>query len=114
MLTAHRGDWMRKALGFAHLDGKVMAEYLGVDDATISRWLNGKRTPGKQTLRLWAIRTGVPMSYLETGIIPKGWNGPRDDGPSEDFRKITVRLLAPFKESNVTRINFRTDMRKAA
>ncbi len=71
-LTPHQGDWMRKALTVHGLTNKEMAEYLEVDAATVSRWINGKQPANKQTLRLWALRTGVPLSYLETGIIPDG------------------------------------------
>lgn len=34
---------------------------------TVSRWINGHKVPSKQTRRLWALRTGVPLEWLETG-----------------------------------------------
>lgn len=77
-LAFHQGDWMKKALDHAHVSSKSMAEYLDVEPATVSRWLNGKRHPSKQTLRLWALRTGVPLDYLETGRIDD--DTPRPDG----------------------------------
>lgn len=70
-LAPHQGDWMKKALDVAGISAKSMAEYLGVEPETVSRWLNRKRSPSLQTLRLWAMRTGIPMSYLQTGIIPE-------------------------------------------
>ena len=80
-LAFHQGDWMKKALDVASVSSKSMAEYLGVEPATVSRWLNGKRAPSKQTLRLWALRTGVPLSYLETGSLANE-ESPRPDGPA--------------------------------
>lgn len=78
-LAFHQGDWMKKALDAAGVSSKDMAQYLDVEPATVSRWLNGKRTPNKQTLRLWAMRTGVPLHYLETGELDT--EAPRPDGP---------------------------------
>ena len=45
-----------------------MADYLDVNRMTVSRWINGRVTPSKQTLRLWSLRTGVPLEWLETGL----------------------------------------------
>jgi len=69
-LVFHQGDWMKKALVAAKLPAKDMADYLEVDVATVSRWLGGKQRPSKQTLRLWALKTGAPLEYLETGRLP--------------------------------------------
>lgn len=69
-LTFHQGDWMRKALIVADMTALEMAEYLEIAPATVSRYLNGKRPAPINTLRVWALRTGVPLSYLKTGIIP--------------------------------------------
>jgi transcriptional regulator with XRE-family HTH domain len=99
LLAQHRGDWMRKALGLEHLTGIQMAEFLEVDEATVSRWLNGKSRAGKQTLRVWAMRTGAPLSYLETGIIPEGWTGPNGT-PSENTEKLRFHNL--HSRDNVT------------
>lgn len=80
-LAFHKGDWMRKALEYAGLSSKDMAEYLDVTPATVSRWLNAKAPVGTQTLRLWALRTGVPISYLQTGINPED-----PDPQTEDYQ----------------------------
>ncbi|WP_432794425.1 helix-turn-helix domain-containing protein [Rhodococcus ruber] len=47
-----------------------MAEYLGVARNTVSTWINGRIEPSTQTLRLWALRTGVPFIWLQTGTAP--------------------------------------------
>jgi transcriptional regulator with XRE-family HTH domain len=44
-----------------------MADYLGVARNTVSTWINGRIAPSKQTLRLWALRSGVPFDWLSGG-----------------------------------------------
>lgn len=67
---------MRKSLTFAGMGVGEMSEYLGVTRETVSRWMNGKNPVGRQSLRLWALRTGVPFEWLETGNAPS----PHGDG----------------------------------
>ena len=57
-------DRMRKALRAADVSVAEISDYLGVGRNTASRWLNGHITPSTQTLRLWALRTGVPYEWL--------------------------------------------------
>lgn len=60
-------DRMRKSLRASGVGVQEMADYLGVARNTVSTWVNGHIAPSKQTLRLWAMRTGVPLIWLETG-----------------------------------------------
>ena len=46
-----------------------MAEFLGVARNTVSTWINGRIEPSTQTKRLWALRTGVPFEWLDTGEV---------------------------------------------
>ena len=62
-------DRMRKALRVADVAVIDMADYLGVTRGTVSTWINGRIAPSRQTLRLWALRTGVPFEWLETGQL---------------------------------------------
>lgn len=57
-------DRMRKSLREAHLTPGEMAAYLQVGGNTVSTWINGRIEPSAQTLRLWALRTGVPFTWL--------------------------------------------------
>jgi transcriptional regulator with XRE-family HTH domain len=57
-------DRMRKALRESRLGVAEMADYLGVSRTSISNWINGRVSPSTQTLRLWALRTGVPYKWL--------------------------------------------------
>lgn len=61
-------DRMKKALRHAELPAGEMAEYLGVGRNTVSTWINGRIEPSTQTLRLWALRCGVPYEWLRDGI----------------------------------------------
>ncbi|WP_228044889.1 helix-turn-helix domain-containing protein [Rhodococcus pyridinivorans] len=73
-----RADRMRKSLKHAGVSVNEMAEYLGITRETVSRYANHAdvKVP-LQTMRLWALRTGVPLEWLQSGTTP---NGPRGDG----------------------------------
>jgi len=57
-------DRMRKSLRHADIGVQEMADYLGVARNTVSTWINGRIEPSTQTLRLWALRTGVDYPWL--------------------------------------------------
>jgi transcriptional regulator with XRE-family HTH domain len=57
-------DRMRKALREAGIGVQEIADYLGVARNTVSTWINGRIEPSTQTLRLWALRCGVPYGWL--------------------------------------------------
>lgn len=71
-------DRMRKSLRVSEVSVQEMADYLGVQRNSVGRWINGHTNPSRQTLRLWALRTGVPFEWLETG---RDAERPRPDGP---------------------------------
>jgi transcriptional regulator with XRE-family HTH domain len=83
MTTAHDfmipefqlGDRMALALRNAGHSQQEAAEYFGVTRQTISAWTNGRNVPKKGELTLWALWTGVPLSWLQTG------EKPADGGP---------------------------------
>lgn len=62
---------MRKALRQAGISPGEMAAYLGVGGNTVSTWINGRITPSVQTLRLWALRTGVSLEWLAGDQFPR-------------------------------------------
>ena len=57
-------DRMRKSLRHADIGVQEIADYLGVSRNTVSTWINGRIQPGRQTLRLWALRCGVDFEWL--------------------------------------------------
>lgn len=91
-VPAHRLDFdlsdrLGKALRVANLSAGAMAEYLGVHRNTVGNYLNGRTGADRRTMRLWALRCGVPLEWLETGTTPTEGPGsnvgytPRDSNP---------------------------------
>ncbi len=64
-------DRMRKALRVADIGVAEMAEYLDVSRNSVGNWINGRNLPNTRTLRLWALRTGVPFEWLRDGRSPR-------------------------------------------
>lgn len=65
---------LKMALGDMKRD--EIAAICEVDPGTISRWMADKGArPRRAYLLAWAMATGVPMSWLETGIEPQGPDG---------------------------------------
>ena len=58
------GDALRRGLDNAGIGVGEMAGYLGVNRGTVGGWLNDRHMPSPQTLRLWALRTGLPYEWL--------------------------------------------------
>ena len=61
---------MSLALEYHEISVSDMADYLGVHRNTIGGWLHGRTRPSRAALKLWALRTNVPLSWLITGIAP--------------------------------------------
>ncbi len=76
-LEFDKADRLRRALRVADVSSNDMADYLGVSRNSVSAWINGRTEPSTQTTRLWALRTGVPYMWLETG------EAPNEPGPLE-------------------------------
>lgn len=69
-------DRLHKSLRVSGKDVQGLAAELGVHRNTLSRYLSGRGKPDRRTLIAWALATGVPLRWLETGVFP----GPDDDG----------------------------------
>ncbi len=65
------GDRMDKARKVARIGVQEMADYLGVARNTVSTWTSGRIMPDIRTLRLWAMRTGVPFEWLAGDQFPR-------------------------------------------
>lgn len=103
-------DRMRKALRVAKMTPGQMADYLDVGGNTVSTWINGRIKPSKQTLRLWALRTGVSFEWLSEGIAeprhpsPGGGVSAGQRGvnfPQYWSRGVIARLRPQFSPSNL-------------
>jgi len=69
-LTFGKPDRLNKALEASGVSSNEMADYLDVSRTTISNYINGRTEPKRSTLRDWAMRTGVPLEWLESGKLP--------------------------------------------
>ncbi len=67
-------DRLRKARESAGYEQREFAERTSMARGTISAAENGHRVPSRANMRLWALATGVPFEWLETGRVP------HDDG----------------------------------
>lgn len=78
---------MRRALAFADIDVQDMAEQLGYDRRTLTRWLRDLQQPREVIVRQWAATTGVAYQWLKYGGEPPA---PDDGGqrPSPDVGLI--------------------------
>lgn len=86
---------MRKALRQAGVAVSEMAEYLDVTRGSVSNWINGRVAPSVQTLRLWALRTGVPYEWLVTGEV--GPAGPGGAAVRHQGLEPRTQCLSVFK-----------------
>ncbi|MGO3021921.1 MAG: helix-turn-helix domain-containing protein [Brevibacterium sp.] len=84
LLEFNQADRMTKSLSVSGVSVQAMADTLGVSRNTVSNWINGRTQPQRRTdLATWAMRTGVPIEWIETGELknPPEPGGPRgDDG----------------------------------
>lgn len=77
-------DRLGKALRVGDVSVQEMADYLEVHRNSVSAWINGRVTPSGQTIRLWALRTGIPYEWLRNGIEPSRPGPDPDDGGRVD------------------------------
>lgn len=88
-------DRMRKSLRHAGVTPGQMATYLGVGGNTVSTWINGRILPSVQTVRLWALRTGVPFEWLCHGdTAPCSPTGRRIGSGSNFMHCTTLAVVA--------------------
>lgn len=57
-------DRLQKSLRVSGYSVAEMAEFFDMNRNSIGNWINGRVTPDTRTLRLWAMRTGVPYEWL--------------------------------------------------
>lgn len=77
-------DRMRKALRVSGCGVQEMADYLDVARNTVGTWINGKVAPTGPSLRLFALRTGVPLAWLKDGDVSDETGTDPDGGPAVD------------------------------
>lgn len=89
-------DRLAKALNVSKTSSSEMAEALDVTPTTISNYTSGRTRPRKPVVQAWALKTGVPISWLETGVTPGGGDpemSPSDYKPAvsiADYRRLAL------------------------
>ncbi|EPD33786.1 hypothetical protein HMPREF9306_00200 [Propionimicrobium lymphophilum ACS-093-V-SCH5] len=83
-------DWrLKMACAQADMTQAELAEKLGVNAATISRWISGDSRPRRHQIMACAMATGVPFTWLETGKAPADKPEPSDMARPEGFEPPT-------------------------
>ncbi len=55
------------SLDYAKVKPGEMAAELGVSTDTVANYIRGRTRPRLSTLKVWALRTGVPFAWLAHG-----------------------------------------------
>lgn len=103
-------DRLRKALRVADVSVAEMAAELDVSRNTVGNYLAGRSIPPTPTIKVWALRCGVPYAWLKDGVEPE--DGP-DGGP--DLRSNTSGWIHDFAGQDAAGSNVvRLDLGRAA
>jgi transcriptional regulator with XRE-family HTH domain len=62
-----RADRLRKAREHAGMQQQELADRIGISRNSVGNYEAGRTAPRRIVLNAWALATGVPMSWLETG-----------------------------------------------
>ncbi|SDF98460.1 Transcriptional regulator, contains XRE-family HTH domain [Cellulosimicrobium cellulans] len=65
------GDRLRKARQHTGLEQVEFAEEIGISRGTILNYELDRTRPRLIVLKAWALRTGVPLEWLQTGESPR-------------------------------------------
>lgn len=76
ILVHHR---LRIAREYAGLEQEELAQRIGVSRNTVGNAEKGRGKQRKITLNAWALACGVPVSWIETGVV---LTSPEDGGPA--------------------------------
>lgn len=85
-------DRLRRAREVTGMTQGEFANHIGVARQTISNAERGAKDPSRLVMRAWALGTGVPLQWLETGTAPDG-PGPGEGAPRPGLEPGT--LCAP-------------------
>ena len=66
---------LQRSLAYAALSVEQIAGELGVSRSSVSRWLNDRAQPRTAYLKVWALRCGVPYTWLRYGTVPPDKDG---------------------------------------
>lgn len=81
---------LRMSLETTGISVQEMADELGVERRSPSRWMHDQGTPPRSAfVKVWALKTGVPYEWLATGIEPD--DGPEGGGDQQKPSSARVR-----------------------
>ena len=100
-------DRMRKALRISGIGVTEMAGVLGVERNTVGNYISGRTRPNRATVAMWAMKTGVPMAWLENGAVPAPSPTP---GPSDTLPRLDSNQQPSDLQSvaSITRLPIRS------
>ena len=75
-------DRMTKAVRHSGLGVQELADRIQVSRNAVSSWINGRHKPRRRDLAAFALATGYPVSWLETGQAGNGETPPGGGGVS--------------------------------
>jgi transcriptional regulator with XRE-family HTH domain len=94
---------LRIAREAARLEQGQLAMRMGVSRNSVSNAESGKHVPRKILVNAWALATGVPVSWLETGNAPDSDGGPEGghELPHLDSNQKPAGLEAHLSDQDV-------------
>ena len=70
LLAQTVGERLEKTLRVTGISAQEMAAHLEVSRTSISNWIHGRAPINRGNLIAWALRTGIPLEWIETGRFP--------------------------------------------
>jgi transcriptional regulator with XRE-family HTH domain len=87
------GDRLAKARRFAGLEQSDLADEWGLSSQVISKYERDKSVPKRVIIKAWALKTGVPLSWLLDEFQPPP-DGLQGNGKPAGY---TGRVVALFR-----------------
>lgn len=82
-----QSDRLRKARMLTGHSTKAFAEKIGVSQKTVNNAESGNHAVRKIVMNAWALATGVPVEWLETGKAPTS-DSPPTPGPGSELPRL--------------------------
>lgn len=94
------GDRLRKGRESVGLNQSEMAEQIGISRGSVLGYESDRRIPGRPVLVSWALRTGVPLWWLQGAACACGEPNTHSDGacsPMDPMQRRRVYNVAPSR-----------------
>jgi transcriptional regulator with XRE-family HTH domain len=89
-----RGDRFRKARSMTGLTVQEFAGRIGISPKSVNNYEGDKVEPRKIVLNAWALATGVPVEWLETGEVPNNAGPDGDGGFTLGYGRVSCLVAA--------------------